>query len=205
MGTSEYALIRYVEVSHEKTTNPNNIHFTLNVACAASITAYARMKMSNFLIENEVLYMDTDCLFIRNKLESNVVSSSLLGYFKFEAFVMEGIFLEPKTYALVLAEDLKVIKAKGVGLKDYESIKRSYFLNESTTSIVTLPFIRLFHNLSIFSREMKVTDKASFNKRIKIFDENGRWIDTRPIVLNEPKDAYLIEMLNKRADKDSNI
>ena len=63
-----------------------------NVGIASAVTAYARMTMVPFKMENDVYYTDTDSIFVSNKLDGKFVGKGL-GQIKDE---LDGIgFKEP--------------------------------------------------------------------------------------------------------------
>jgi len=171
--SNNFNLVKYIDSSESNKT--------LNVACAAAITTYARIKMSDAIVNNDVYYTDTDSIFIKNRLPVDMVDNSRLGYFKEEAFVNEGIFIEPKTYALSTSENKQIVKAKGVGSETFESIKAYYLHQFHEESNVVLPFIRSWRNLQVNVRSIKVSKHHIFDKRLKVLDQNNKWIATLPI------------------------
>lgn len=89
-----------------------------NVAIAAAITAYARIALSNHMMDpnNPVFYHDTDSIVVQNPLPAAVVGKEL-GQMKLEYTIRQGVFAGPKLYSIITDEDKPVVKAKGYGSK----------------------------------------------------------------------------------------
>lgn len=90
-----------------------------NVAIAAAITAYARMGLTDNMMDetNPVYYHDTDSIVVQNPRPESSVGKEL-GQMKREYKIEEGIFAGPKRYSLKVEGGKEVIKAKGYGSKN---------------------------------------------------------------------------------------
>ena len=89
-----------------------------------------RVTMSRYiksLIANKykLYYMDTDSLIIDQPLPESMVSDTMLGKFKLEHVIKEGVFLAPKVYGLKLQDGSEIIKVKGLSSKADRCIKIS--------------------------------------------------------------------------------
>ena len=73
-------------------------------------TSYARILMYDYINSKEVVYTDTDSIFIS---ENKYDDSGALGEMKLETFVTEGEFFKPKFYSIKIDNDI-IIKIKGL-------------------------------------------------------------------------------------------
>ncbi len=141
----------------------------------------------------DFVYTDTDSLVVESndlpKL-NHLIDTNDLGMLKVEGFYDEGVFLSHKVYALKKG-DTYVFKLRGV--------KREH-INKSDVSLFNLMRSNLYQDLdlsintsNIFSRDIKdfsikqiersLKYSFVFDKRSKIFDKKGLWIDTSPLIL----------------------
>lgn len=103
----------------DKVNNCSNSKASMNVSIsiASAVTAYARICIHKFkLIAGEHLYYtDTDSIFTTKMLPSRYVGNNL-GQMKLEykGVIVNGVFLAPKLYGLVLSDGSEVVKIKGV-------------------------------------------------------------------------------------------
>ena len=158
----------------------------VSVAISSAVTAYSRIYMNKIKLDilnkgGSIYYTDTDSIVTDIKLDDSVVGKDL-GKFKLEHVVEEGYFISNKTYALKKTDGSVIIKNKGSDTKSltienfrelylgidakairYES-KRDYF-NRSVT-------IKIPNEITLSAQ--------SYKKRIRIFNENNIWIDTKP-------------------------
>jgi hypothetical protein len=101
-------------------------------------TAYARMHMAKFKMEygNHLYYSDTDSLILDCPLPDNMVGKEL-GQVKLEYKVREGIFLAPKTYAIITEDGDKVTKIKGSKMRNIPfDIFKDLLNKDSTLTLV---------------------------------------------------------------------
>ena len=100
-------------IKFEQNNRSNN---NINIAIASSITAYARIHMSQFknLPGYKLYYSDTDSAYYNKPLPDYLVSNTLLGKMKLESVNSKGIFLAPKVYGLRNTEGVETIKIKGL-------------------------------------------------------------------------------------------
>lgn len=91
------------------------INKDISIGIAAAVTAYSRIALSHFLVnyELEILYMDTDSLYLSSKLPDDVVSKNL-GDWKLEHIFTKSLFLAPKVYGGITEQGLEITKIKGL-------------------------------------------------------------------------------------------
>jgi hypothetical protein len=110
------------------------------------------------------------------------------GKFKLEHKIQEGFFIAPKLYYLeCLDKDNNVYtvsKCRGFN----GSLNRQQILTLFNGGSINLKTQKWFRDWDIhgvyFNLDSNLHIAAPFNKRIKIFDENNRWVDTKPLTLN---------------------
>lgn len=92
---------------------------TIQVQIACYVTSYARLNLLDLLRkQNEkglVYYCDTDSIVCEAELPPEILDKYKLGMWDIEQFIQDGIFIQPKVYATVAADDSKgKVKFKGV-------------------------------------------------------------------------------------------
>lgn len=177
---NENMLINYT--SHEK----YNLELNANVAISSAITSYARIEMTKYMNKNDynLYYMDTDSIIIDKELPENLVGKEI-GQMKLENIVKEGYFIGPKIYYEDLGNKF-ISKCKGIGnLLTKDDFIKLY--NGQSVEKNKNIFIKDYKNQSVKIENRKIHIKSEI-KRIKIFDNNGKWIDTKPIIFlyNKP-------------------
>jgi hypothetical protein len=179
----------------------NLLNFTremnVSVSIASAITAYARIFMSYYknLPDITLFYSDTDSIYCKGNLDEKYISEKELGKFKLEKKLTKGIFLTAKMYGGKYLD-------KNNKIKDFCKIKG---LNQKVEFIRLLPL--LFKNKHIKFEQEKwyrdISDSSiikknfehklelsSFKRRI-IYDENNKFIETKPIIL---KNSEIVEV-----------
>jgi uncharacterized protein YuzE len=98
-----------------------------SIAIASSITAYARIHMSQFKNNPDFIlyYTDTDSAYINKPLPKHLVNSKTLGKMKLEKIINKAIFLAPNVYYLETIDGKVIYKVKG--LKHGVELKFKYF------------------------------------------------------------------------------
>lgn len=155
---------------------------------ASAITAFARIFMDKFKRDPnlDVYYSDTDSIFCKNPLPSNLISDTELGKFKLENTIKEGIFLLPKVYMLKTVNNETIIKCKGLDnrlLTDLD-IYDIYFNSTNFIKKFVSYFRRDFRNFIISKQQYNISISSKLLKRNKII-ENGKWVDTKPLNIKE--------------------
>ena len=163
----------------------------VNVAIASAITAYARIKMSQFKNNpNFKLYnSDTDNIVINKPLPESMVGNEL-GQMKLEHVISKAVFLAPKLYGLVEVNGNEIIKAKGLIKSSIKQLTVADFeklLVKDSSRLITHQ--KMYKNL--FKSNISVLDtiytiKATSNKRQHVY-VNGVFNNTKPINYHEIK------------------
>lgn len=164
-----------------------------NIAIAAAITSKARIKLYNALLEvinngGRPLYCDTDSVIASFKNNSRVEDKLLDKYVFFDTSkpdteINDAIFINPKTYGLILKNGEEIIKIKGVNNLSIDFCKlKTAFLNK--TDNIELPstsFSKKNLDLNIFTYN-KTLNLKSYNKRIWSDD----YTTTKPLINKFP-------------------
>jgi len=186
------SLIQYTDNSLDR----DSINQNVCVAISASITAYARIFMSQFLADTniDILYTDTDSFAIRGVLDPKFVGPDL-GLFKLEHKFKEATFLAPKVYGGLIYNTDNTIKevVKVKGYKDdvpYDVIKSLLVKNE-VANLKHEKWFRDLKNSNITIVESIYKLSVTENKRKNIY-LGDKFIGTIPYFINEKR-----EILNK--------
>lgn len=159
------------------------------IQLAAAVTACARIHMYPYISRPDSYYTDTDSVVLGSPLPEDEVSSTELGKFKYEYFVIEGIFLAPKSYYIKPRDGKMIIKHKGLvkALVDKEWFDSQYKdLNRTIRTTVTSNFKVDWAKLNITKKELRVNLGIQIDtKRAPIYDENESWVDTEPLVVKD--------------------
>ena len=160
------------------------------------ITSYARIfinKCKIDILDNgfSIYYSDTDSIvldkayFNNNNNFINWIGDNI-GQFKIEYYIKEAYFISNKTYCLILNNGDIIIKTKGVinNSLTVDQFKTMYWSNLNVTATK-------FNSVTNYQKASVVIDKKdvvlnfdSYTKREKIYNSNGIWIDTKPIIHN---------------------
>ena len=168
----------------------------VSIAIVAMITAHARIFLHKIKLEilknkGNIYYTDTDSLILdKNKLQSEWIGQEI-GQFKLEFDnIKEGYFISNKTYCLVLDDNTTIIKAKGIINKDLtrENFISMYKDNLNINTMKTNTDINYEKGSVIIEKKKVVLNYNSYTKRNKIYNENGLWIDTKPLLLKKDTD-----------------
>lgn len=176
--------LRYREVLNNKSNKDLEIvnqFDDVSIPIAAFVTSRARVVMNKMKLAlhkkgTTIYYTDTDSLVI-DKMLPNELMGDDIGEFKLEKIIKEGIFISGKTYCLVLSNGEVKIVAKGVSdnSMSYEIFKDL----EAGRPIPSGAGIVKGYS-SIDSKEVNLNAHA-YKNRIKVYDEDGNWIDTKPL------------------------
>lgn len=145
--------------------------------------------MYPYISRPDSYYTDTDSVVLGSPLPEEDVSSTELGKFKLEYYIIEGIFLAPKSYYIMSQDGNHIIKHKGLAkaLVNKEWFESQYKdVNRTELTPVTSNFKIDWAKLNITKRETLVNLGIKINhKRNPIFDENEYWVDTEPLVVKD--------------------
>jgi hypothetical protein len=160
-----------------------------NVPIAAAVTAYSRIIINGYKLDAlkaglQVYYSDTDSLVINGELPPGLVDPSELGLLKLEHIILEAYFVAPKIYWLK-TEEGEVAKCKGYpGNLTREQIETLY-RGEGLDLQVTR-WVRSLPDQTVETRlNVPYHIAPLFNKRQKVYDPQGNWVDTRPLILGK--------------------
>lgn len=170
----------------------NNIRFyDVSISTAAAITSYARIYMNKIKLEifklgGKIYYMDTDSIVTNIELPKHYLGKNL-GQLKLEHKIKKAYFISSKTYCLLIENGKIIKKAKGVfsnslTLNDYENMylhNKNIFATKGNTKIDYEK-----GTVNIKDKQALLRHDA-YNKRIKIYNNKGLWIDTKPIILKD--------------------
>ena len=152
-----------------------------------------------------IYYTDTDSIITDYKLPPEALNDDL-GGLKLEHTIDRAWFLAPKIYMIIDLDGNKHVKFKGVSHKQSSALTEGWFLANLTRSreislFLHVPIRKQFKNLHIvrYFKEFHVNIyKGEFKdsminantlmsgvKRLKIFNSDGLWVDTKPIHLHE--------------------
>lgn len=151
-----------------------------NVAVAAAITAKARIKLYEALVDvreagGRVLYCDTDSVFACFPADANVEDRRLGKHVYFDTrlhdtIITDSVFVSPKTYGVCLRGGAEVVKIKGVnvGCLSLNELKAKFYSRD--------PYVRLPYR-SVATRNLEVTVCLS-HKDIRLDSYDKRlWSD----------------------------
>ena len=170
------------------------------IQTASAITAYSRIELLSQAIKildkgYDVFYVDTDSI-CTNLPKDKIIElgniSDKLGDWDIEKTNLKGIFIQPKFYLTESLDDNLSIKLKGIpssALTQLKSNAWETFYSRYSGKPMNITFDKNFmRNLG----EQSVMVKNGINyilaendnfKRIKIYNNKGKWIDTKPITI----------------------
>jgi len=173
-------------ISYVKALKFSNYHNPVktNVAICSAITSYSRIHMAQFktMSDNDLLYSDTDSVFLTKPLDPKYVHPTTLGMMKDELkgeIIKQCLFLEPKLY-YYKTDTLEVIKARGVK-RGYMTIEMIHQLHLGET--IHFKFNRLhksFANITIKEKTVNYSLTRNFDRKEPIYNSKGLLIAYRP-------------------------
>ena len=156
-----------------------------NVAIASAITAYARVEMMKYKLNDTVCYTDTDSIFTTEKLTSFHIGPEL-GQMKDELgglLINEAYFLDIKKYGYWFLDNngnrhecsvIAGIARNSVSFKDFEELVKGNTLTISRENV----FYKSLNKLSIEIKNFDVQVKNNMTKSLI----NNKY---SPIVIND--------------------
>ena len=181
-------------ITYQTKEDFHNTNLNISIPIASSITALSRVYMSQFKNNPlyDVLYGDTDSIFIDKELDSKFIGNKL-GQLKLEHDYTKVIFLSPKVYGGIdrlkniennpQLSDIKVKGLKDSNLLDFNSLQ-NLLIKNSELSIFNEKWHRNFSEGNIDIKKEFYTLMVTGNKRIPIY-ENDLFINTKPYTLNK--------------------
>jgi len=149
---------------------------------ASYITARAR---SNLLVDENVVYCDTDSVIRRGELSRELIDGTRLGAWKLEGRLKYGFFLAPKLYYLEMEGGKEQIKAKGINSKEW---CREYLAWRDGTIQINKT-IRVKDN-TVFKRISGEIFVTSVEKVLRPRNIRRVWIDARKSTLIDSVAQY---------------
>lgn len=180
----------YIKVleSTKRDVETSNKFKDVSITTAAAITAYARVYMNTIKLRilNEggsIYYMDTDSI-VTNILLPDHLLGDELGQFKREHKIKKAYFISSKTYCLELYDGSIVKKAKGVDSKSLclDDFVNMYLYKKDVKAIRNFGERSYEEGFVNIKQGTTVLRHNAYTKRDKIFNSDGLWINTKPLV-----------------------
>lgn len=175
-----------VLVSYTENLEENSIK-NISIPIASSIASLSRVHMSKFLVKytNNLYYVDTDGIKVDCELDPEEIHDKELGKMKHEYTLSEFTSLAPKVYGGIYENTSKeVVKIKGYSSSlPYAELKKGLNI-ENTLDLNQDKWYRNISESAIFVENTKYTLSITKSKREIIFDDQGNFIDTKPLVLD---------------------
>lgn len=165
------------------TKDIDNIPLNISIPIATMVTAYARIHMTKFknIEDLKILYTDTDSIFFNKPLDSKIIGKEL-GKMKLENIFKEFVCISPKVYGGI-TDNNEYIKIKGVKNPiNFYQLKALLYKN-TKLEIKQDKWYKNITDGNIFIKNEIYTLMITDNKRNNIYDQNGKFIDTKPIIL----------------------
>lgn len=163
----------------------------VSIVTAAFVTSYARICINKFKLEilekgGSIYYSDTDSIVLDKTYFNNNWIGDNIGQFKLEYNIKEAYFISNKTYCLVLYNGDTIIKTKGVinnsiTLEDFKSM---YFHNKNITATKFNTVTNYEKASVLIEKKDVILNYDSYTKREKVYNNEGIWIDTKPLNYN---------------------
>lgn len=146
----------------------------------------------------DVYYYDTDSIITDKPLDTSWVDNNKMGSYKLVAYIKEGYFLAPKIYGYIDSNNEFTIRFKGLKkenklkftIQDMRNIYNNIHLFNADNNILNYlntksiyTYKSLIKNIKDFTIiEKSETLQPMFHtyKYIKVYDNNNKWIDTKP-------------------------
>lgn len=147
-----------------------------NIAMAAAITSKARIKLYEAFLEilnngGRLLYCDTDSIIAAFDEKKQIENRNLGSHIFFDTnrentIIKDAVFINPKTYALLLENNKEIIKIKGMQSNDisFLELKNIFYSSINTIELPTTFFSKKNLDINILTFN-KTLDLRSYNKR----------------------------------------
>ena len=152
----------------------------INIAIGAAVTANARIYMSQFFNDPNLIvyYTDTDSAFVNKPLPDHLVDPKRLGAFKLEHVLDKFVALGPKVYGGIDTNGIEFTKIKGLKSKlTFNQLE--YLLNENVS--LDIKQEKWFNHL--VDSTINVKDDTSYNLKVtnnkrNLIYEKGKLVGT---------------------------
>lgn len=191
----DHTKVLNLENFNEKTNLGN--YTAVSISTAAATLAYSRIHLAKLLLYilehgGNIYYMDTDSIITDLKLPEEFISQNELGKLKLEHIIKEGYFVADKTYCIVDVDGNIIKRAKGVNAESLtlEDYRKMYELE--TVKAEKVSSFRDYTEGSVVIKTKKDVklNPSHYNKRIRVYDENNKWVGTKPVYIdiNSPEE-----------------
>jgi len=146
-----------------------------NITYSSIISSKARIKLYNSFVKVEkdggrILYCDTDSIFASYDVNKKGLSTGEITWIEVYG---DGFFISPKFYGYINENNEKIVKIKGIKIKDslvYDEIKFKFYNNDNFITISD-QFMMKFKNLEVYQDIINKSIRLnSYDKRF--FDDN---------------------------------
>lgn len=180
-------LISYYNDTSDTSFEENYDIKNVSIVVAATVTASARIHMSQFKTNNEIIlyYTDTDSIDINKELDSKYVGSEL-GLMKLEHVFNDAVFLSPKMYGGI-TDDYEYVKIKG--LKNPIKFKELKPLLQKNIKLV-IKQEKWYSDISNGKFHIKdeiYTVMTTESKRKLLYNDRDIFYDTTPLTVKDGK------------------
>jgi hypothetical protein len=127
-------------------------------------TAYARLKLHDYILKSEPVYVDTDSLITKKELPTG----DGLGELKLETNITKGLIVKPKFYSI--AGDFKdANRIKGIGIKLTPKMFYEFITNPKITYKKFMKFKESIR------RNLMVNEIVDITKEMSLEDDKRLW------------------------------
>lgn len=164
-----------------------------SIVISAAVTAYARIHITKLKLDilkqgGNLYYSDTDSIVTDIQLDDSLVSSDKLGLLKLEHVIDEAIFISNKIYWMCDIQNKFHVRAKGIKSNSLSYTDFLKLLNNKNIYTAVKTQSKMYWDLgyvSIENKDMIQINSNSYTKRIKLFNCDNKWVDTKPIIINQ--------------------
>lgn len=168
----------------------------------------SKLKLDILNKRGNIYYSDTDSIVTDIELPESLISNTELGKIKLEHKIAKGIFISGKTYCMINVKGeyinmAKGIKANSLSYNNYVDLLNKKDINTAIKSESKVDW-QVGH---VIIRDKVVTIRNdSYIKRHNVLDDNGKWIDTKPLYINIiDNDFVLCEPIDSNDIQDKTV
>ncbi len=148
-------------------------------------TAYARLKLHEYMLKADPVYVDTDSLITKKKF----ASSDKLGKLKLELYINNGMIVKPKFYTITGPQGDKLVhfcKIKGLGVK---VDKKLFYKFIKDPQMVYNKFMKFKESLR---RKMTPNEIIEMKKCMDLEDNKRLWQHKFDFTFEESKPLEIV-------------